>query len=1004
MKKLTLLCAGLLIMLGLQAQETYTYSNPSRAFQEGKEQYLQQQYQAATANLKAFLETAGTTDRSRVEEAEYYIASAAFEMRRPEAATLLSGYLQNYPGSPMLDNVNYRLGVLQFENKQYKAAIEHLAKADVKRLKPADAEYCHFVTAYCYMANNEFAQAREQFKPLIDTEKYNKIATYYYGYCEYALENYDAALSSFEKIQNQPEYEALVPYYIIQIYARQKQYAKAMAYGKTIIDKQPDNPKNNEVYRIMGECAYRDNAYSQAVTYFSKAGELPRTSAYMLGMSATKTGNYDVASKALEKVAGTADSMGQNAYLALGNAYMKQKNSLKAQMSYANAGKLTFDKKVQEEALYNYALATSESGSPFGESVKAFDNFLVTFPNSAHSDEINSRLATAFLVSKDYESALTAINKLKTNNPQITAAKENILFHLGVQQFDKKNYQGAINYFTLALAATSERPDMVQIYFWRGESYYRTGQYDRAREDFFSYQNDARSLHDANYRLSNYDLGYCYFKAGDYRQSQLYFLRYAGNEHEAMSPVYIDALTRIGDCLFQARDFMNAHKYYSQVVAKGRPESDYAEYQLAFIYGLQKNYRVKINELEKLIANFPSSEYCDNAYYEIGRSYIILEQYDKAIETYKTLMQKYPTGELSRKAALETGMAYANTNNRQNALNAYKDVVKNYPGSSEAKVAMENIEATYVDMSDADGYLAYRRSLGKGSDLSKTDEDSLVFTTAEKVYLSEKWQDATAQLNRYLSKYCPQGNYCIKATYYLADSYMQLQQPDQALPLFRQLAGIKGNPYMEEALAQCASITFDKKDYKTSFTYFKTLEASTGNKTYREAAKLGMLRCSQLGNDMETTVSVADSIIANSLSGADMVNEARYYRAKALIAGGKCDNAAADLTTLAHNLRTAFGAEAKYLLANCYFEKDDLAKAEAEVLDFINNNTPYQFWLAKSFILLSDIYVKRGDDFQAKQYLLTLRDNYHQQDEIQDIVKQKLQAVEQRQAVNGNAK
>jgi len=53
--------------------------------------------------------------------------------------------------------------------------------------------------------------------------------------------------------------------------------------------------------------------------------------------------------------------------------------------------------------------------------------------------------------------------------------------------------------------------------------------------------------------------------------------------------------------------------------------------------------------------------------------------------------------------------------------------------------------------------------------------------------------------------------------------------------------------------------------------------------------------------------------------------------------------------------------------------------------------------MAKSFLLLSDIYVKKGDDFQAKQYLLSLHDNYHANDEIQSLIQQQLKAIDERQ-------
>ena len=45
-------------------------------------------------------------------------------------------------------------------------------------------------------------------------------------------------------------------------------------------------------------------------------------------------------------------------------------------------------------------------------------------------------------------------------------------------------------------------------------------------------------------------------------------------------------------------------------------------------------------------------------------------------------------------------------------------------------------------------------------------------------------------------------------------------------------------------------------------------------------------------------------------------------------------------------------------------------------MDFISKGTPFQFWLGKAFLLLSDIYYDRGDYFQAKHTLRSVVENY----------------------------
>jgi hypothetical protein len=75
-------------------------------------------------------------------------------------------------------------------------------------------------------------------------------------------------------------------------------------------------------------------------------------------------------------------------------------------------------------------------------------------------------------------------------------------------------------------------------------------------------------------------------------------------------------------------------------------------------------------------------------------------------------------------------------------------------------------------------------------------------------------------------------------------------------------------------------------------------------------------------------------------------------------------------------VRTAQGAESKYLLAQSYFEQQLLDEAESEIMAFTQMNTSQQYWLARALILLSDINNVRGDNFQARQYLLVLKQNY----------------------------
>ena len=117
---------------------------------------------------------------------------------------------------------------------------------------------------------------------------------------------------------------------------------------------------------------------------------------------------------------------------------------------------------------------------------------------------------------------------------------------------------------------------------------------------------------------------------------------------------------------------------------------------------------------------------------------------------------------------------------------------------------------------------------------------------------------------------------------------------------------------------------------------------------------------------------------------------ARYVRAKAYIAQKQANKALADLKELSKDTRTVHGAEAKYLLAQLYYDTNDDKNAEKVLMNFIENGTPHQYWLARGFILLADIYIRQGDDFQARQYLTSLQNNYKGDDDIAGMIENRL--------------
>ncbi len=1007
MKKLFCFCILLCASLTIYAQLTEIYSSRDAAFAEGVELYQQGQFAASERILQQYLRQRGNLTYH--EQASFYALANAFELRHKDAFKRLQNYIKEHSYTPYASEVNFMLGTLQVEKEKYKQALKFYADVKTQELfRLHEADY-FFHKGYAYLQQKEVRNAATQFDKLRTLRsKYDLQARYYYAFCQYTLQDYGKALPEFLAIEHTAQYKNIVPYYVIQIYYAQGQYDEVYERAEYLLSTNPQNENNGELHRIMGEIYYQKGRYQKAIEYlleYQKAftaqkRTLERNDVYLLGMSYYQIGAWSNAVKYLNMVKKEADAMSESTCYHTGNAYVKLGQYEQAKMAYAAAMRYQITPQVREEAMYNYALAAYQSSTALGESVTAFTDFLHEYPTSKYQTQVYELLCDVFMSSKNYKAALDALDNIAQPTPKMLATKQYLRYQMGTDAFVQGKYDVAISYFTAVIDHEPHTSDYkTEAYFWLGECYYKQGKHALAQANYeqFLVQNNVRKSE--NYPLINYSLGYTHFAQKQYTAAQNYFQNFVGTlkaEHRTKD-LYADALNRIGDCLFNARKFAEAEQTYAKVISLGAAGVDYATFQQGYALGLLKRYNEKITVLDGLVAQHPKSNYADDAIYEIARAQLQQAKETEAIRTYDRLLSTYPNSSLARKAALEKAMLYYNLQNYDKAIECYKIVVKKYPGSEEAYAALDGLETTYIETNRVNEYLDYTKSLGRFNMKIDSQEDSLTYIAAERQYMLENYPSAVAGLSKYISQYCDGGRYCTLARYYFANSHYFLGHKQEAMEAYQALYAVTGNPYMEEACMRVAEIAYDLQDYQTALVYFENLQNIASTTDNLNVARLGVLRCSYFLNNHESTIRIAQLIIEDPASSASVIAEAQYNLGKAHVALTQWNEAIAAFTPIATSVRTANGAEAKYLIAEAYYNLQDLDKAEAEIMSFAGMNTQHQYWLAKSFILLADIYVARGDDFQAKQYLLSLQANYKVQDDIHDIIAQRLAAIAERE-------
>lgn len=927
-----------------------------------------------------------------------------FQERTKTAPTDIKTYIETYPYTPYSDEVYFMEGVLHAEKGKYKQANRSFAKVNAKNLSRESQPAFLFYWGYTFLQQKNYERALSYFLRLkVQKSLYAPHARYYAGYCYYCQKDFQNALAEFLSVEQLGGYKQIAPYYIIQINYAQSEYDKVYERANHLLETFPTNENNHELHRMLGEMYYQDSAYNEAIdhlqTYYAHAKELKQTplrnDIYLLGVANYKVGKYQEAIQHLKQIKEQQDSISESTYLHLGHSYLRIGDEEKAKLSYAAAMRLNINDQLREEAMYNYVQITYLQGSALGESITAFQDFLREYPNTKYANKIYALMADMYMNSKNYQAAYEALAAIDTPDTKMRSTMQYLRYQMGIDAFLRNNMQEAIKWMTMVIDNEKGVSDYkTEAYFVRADSKYRLLQYPDCLEDIYLYEKQPNVQTSQNNTAALYLKGYALFNQQLLNQAELIFQQYL-DKADNKQTTYSDALNRLGDCQFSYRQFNNAIDTYDQTIQLSNYGVDYALFQKAYALGLLHRYSDKIAALDQLSNRYPRSDYADDALYEIARAQLQLENNEEAIKVYTRLLGQYPNSNKASKSALELGMTYRTLRQYDKAIQAYKNTIEKYAGSEDAYAALEGLEQVYVETNNISDYLTYTKTLNNVNMQTSTQEDSLVYVTAELQYIMGNYQQAAAGLNTYLTSFCPQGRYCIIAQYYAANSFYQLRQYDLAIEHYSALADIEGNPYMEEACMRVAELAYDKAEYRTSNYYFQRMLQYASSSTNRVTALLGMLRCGQHEEELNNALEVASQLLEQEELTELVRQEALYHRAKAHLKNQQYGLAVVDLTPLAKEVRTAIGAEAKYRLAEAYFHLGSVELAEQEVMSFTQMQTSQQYWLAKSLILLADINIQRGDTFQAKQYLLALQSNYHQEDDIQTIISEKIQELEQ---------
>ena len=971
--------------------------------------FRQKAYAAAVAPLQMYVRQMQADgqplpDTGQRQETEYMLVCAAYELRDPKSTELLRSFLDDYPDTPHANRIYALIASNYFYEEKYDEALAMFNSARLDLLPSEERDDMTYRLASSYLKTGNIKEAAVWFETLRATSKrYADDCTYYISYIRYTQGRHDEALSGFLTLRQNEKYRELAPYYIAEIHLIKKQYDKAEAVAKNALAAHPDGlsyTHTAEMNRVLGTARYHFGKHHEAMKSFDTylehgSGATPRRDAlYMLGMSRYQCGVYSQVPPVLSRVTTEQDALSQNAWLHMGLAYLQLADKTNARMAFEQAAAGNADRKIKEQAAYNYALCIHETSySAFGESVTVFENFLNEFPSSPYADKVSGYLVEVYMNTRSYDAALQSIERITRPGRAILEAKQKILFRLGTQSFANTQFEQAIGYLDRSIALGQYNlQTKADASYWLGEACYRLNRMRESARNFNEYLSLTLRKDTEMFALAYYNLAYIAFHRKDYATAENHFRNFAQLEKGGNPTALADTYNRIGDCCLHVRRFDEAKQFYTKAESLGTSVGDYSYYQLALVSGLQKDYPGKIALLDRLASKYPDSPYAVNALYEKGRSYVQSDNSRQAIAVFRELSDKYPESPVSRKAAAEIGLLYYQNDDYTRAIEAYKHVITRYPGSEEARLAMRDLKSIYVDANRVDEFAALAAQMPEAARFDPSEQDSLTYIAAEKTYMRGEVSAAKSSFARYLQSF-PNGAFSLNSHYYLCVIGKEQKDDEAVLEHAGKLLEFPDNPYSEEALLMHGEVLFNRRQYAEALADYKKLQAKSSTSEHRRLGTIGVLRCGALTHDDTEVIHAATSLLADAKLAPELRNEALYFRGKAYLNQKAHKKAMDDLLLLSKDTRTLYGAEAKYLVAQQLFDTREYAAAEKEILDYIDRSTPHAYWLARSFVLLSDVYAAMDRKLDARQYLLSLQQNYRADDDIQGMIDERLEKL-----------
>ena len=652
-----------------------------------------------------------------------------------EANAIYKEFLEKYPNDPLVQEVQYQLGVVYFNTDNTDLATRYLISAN--------ASQNDVIKGKSFAMLGEIELSKGNFRAAIN-------------YFEIVLGN--------NGVEKSVRNRALLGLGIALFHLNDNK--TALKYLNELDNSEP-NFESQKLNFFLAENYFASGEYKQALYRYNNANgednEINSQTLYGKGYSYFNTGDYENAAYQfadyIKKYPGNKRIT--DAKLRLADSYFGSKNYSAASKVYQELFTADVRQSTNPYSRYQYAQALYKSGKT-NEAIDEFRSIQENFPTSEYAEVSLYTIGWIYFQRKEYIQSIAQYNVVISKYPK-TKLEPIIYYSIGDAQFNKEKYDSAIvNYEKVLVQFPSSpyvfdavngiqysyvakgNPDKAasflgefvsknpglsysdQLLFKKGSIYYGLQKYDKAKteyKDFTSAYPNSKLVADAYYWIGksaqnlgqgdeaifNFDIVFRNYKTSELASASVIEM---GNIYRSQKKydnaitVYDNGITELkksgqvpeifynkGMTLLEMKKFQEAYSVFEEVVIY-YPQTVFADkskFELALIDIAGQRF-ANADEYLTTLAENRTDELGAKSQYYLGQSLYEQKKYSEAITSLvrvRTVYSRYE--EWLMRSYLLMGDCYVKLNDKRNAAEMYRAVTAKYSGTPIGDEALQKL-------------------------------------------------------------------------------------------------------------------------------------------------------------------------------------------------------------------------------------------------------------------------------------------------------------------------